>query len=80
MISEERSLHFAGRLLRRSEAEKQMHRPAAVGMTGVGGGGKGAKVVPIATNPAKGVARAKRLAPVKKAKKVSGASRKRKRG
>ena len=36
--SEERSLHFAGRLLRRSEAEKQMRRPAAVGMTGVAGG------------------------------------------
>jgi hypothetical protein len=34
--SEERSLHFAGRLLLRSEAEKQ--RPASVGMTGLGGG------------------------------------------
>src|ERR1700730_8230083 len=39
--SEERSLHFAGRLLRRSEAEKQMRRPAAVGMAGVAGGGEG---------------------------------------
>jgi hypothetical protein len=38
--SEERSLHFAGRLLRRSEAEKQMRRPATVGMTGIAGGGK----------------------------------------
>jgi hypothetical protein len=36
--SEERSLHFAGRLLRRSEAEKQKRRPASVGMTGLGGG------------------------------------------
>ncbi len=42
--SEERSLHFAGRLLRRSEAEKQVRRPASVGMTGLGGGAKGAKV------------------------------------
>jgi putative protein kinase ArgK-like GTPase of G3E family len=40
MKSEERSLHFAGRLLRRSEAEKQMRRPAAVGMTGIAGDGK----------------------------------------
>jgi len=38
--SEERSLHFAGRLLRRSEAEKQMRRPAPVGMTGIAGDGK----------------------------------------
>src|SRR6202140_450414 len=42
--SEERSLHFAGRLLRRSEAEKQMRRPAAVGMTGFVGGGNRPKV------------------------------------
>src|SRR3984893_19604659 len=42
--SEERSLHFAGRLLRRSEAEKQMRRPATVGMASVAGGGKGARV------------------------------------
>src|ERR1700688_5275502 len=49
--SEERSLHFAGRLLRRSEAEKQMRRPTSVGMTGVAGGGNGAKVAAIATNP-----------------------------
>ena len=42
--SEERSLHSADRLLRRSEAARQMRRPAAVGMTGVAGGGKGAKV------------------------------------
>jgi deoxyribonuclease-4 len=84
--SEERSLHFAGRLLRRSEAEKQMHRPASVGMTGVGGGAKGAKVT--ATGVASGGKRAKvmamkpakRAAPTKKAKKVSGASKKRKRG
>jgi deoxyribonuclease IV len=41
---EEISLHFAGRLLRRSEAEKQMRRPATVGMTGIADGGKGAKV------------------------------------
>ena len=86
--SEERSLHFAGRLLRRSEAEKQMRRPASVGMTGLGGGANGAKVVAtaaaggekrgkvvaIATKPAK------RVTVTKKAKKVSGASRKRKRG
>ena len=45
--SEERSLHFAGRLLRRSEAEKQMRRPAPVGMTGVAGCGKGAKVAAV---------------------------------
>jgi deoxyribonuclease-4 len=64
--SEERSLHFAGRLLRRSEAEKQMRRPASVGMTGVGGGVSGAKVAPIATNPAKGVATAKRAASTKR--------------
>jgi hypothetical protein len=38
--SEERSLHFAGQLLRRSEAEKQMRRPAPVGMTSVAGKGK----------------------------------------
>src|SRR6202162_4323416 len=69
--SEERSLHFAGQLLRRSEAEKQMRRPATVGMTNVGGRVKGAKVV---------AKTAKRAAPTKKAKKVSGASRKRKRG
>jgi deoxyribonuclease IV len=90
--SEERSLHFAGRLLRRSEAEKQMRRPAPVGMTGVAGGGNGAKVLAIATNPSKGAASTKRLAKAakrattkravtaKKAKKVSGASGKRKRG
>src|ERR1700730_17906005 len=42
--SEERSLHFAGRLLRRSEAAKQMRRPASVGMASVAGGGKGARV------------------------------------
>jgi len=42
--SGERSLHFAGRLLRRSEAEKQKRRPASVGMTGSAEGGKGAKV------------------------------------
>jgi deoxyribonuclease-4 len=91
---EERSLHFAGRLLRRSEAEKQMRRPASVGMTGVAGGRAGAKVAAIATNPAKGAASTKRLAKAakrvatakravataKKAKKVSGASGKRKRG
>ena len=85
---EERSLHFAGQLLRRSEAEKQMRRPASVGMTGVGGGakeakvtatgvasgGKRAKVMAMATKPAK------RAAPTKRAKKVSGASKKRKRG
>jgi hypothetical protein len=40
MKSEERSLHFAGRLLRRSEAEEQMRRPASVAMTGVAGDGK----------------------------------------
>ncbi len=33
--SEERSLHCAGRLLRRSEAEKQRRWPASVGMTGI---------------------------------------------
>jgi hypothetical protein len=69
--SEERSLHFADRLLRRSEAEKQIRRPAAVGMTSVAGG---AKVVAISKKTAK------RAAPAKKAKKVSGASSKRKRG
>jgi deoxyribonuclease-4 len=69
--SEERSLHFAGRLLRRSEAEKQMRRPAAVGMTDVARGGKGAKVAKITTNTAR------RVVPTKKAKTVSGASRKR---
>jgi hypothetical protein len=42
-----------------------MRRPAPVGMTDVAGGGKTAKVVPISK---------------KKAKKVSGASNKRKRG
>jgi hypothetical protein len=72
--SEERSLHFADRLLRRSEAEKQMRRPAGVGMIGIADGGKGAKVAPIATKPAK------QVAPTKKTRKVSGASRKRKRG
>jgi deoxyribonuclease IV len=86
--SEERSLHFAGQLLRRSEAEKQMRRPASVGMTGLGGGANAAKVV--ATSPGDGGKRAKvvaiskkttkRVAPIKKSKKVSGASRKRKRG
>jgi len=40
MKNEERSLHFAGRLLRRSEAEQQMRRPASVGMTGVAGRGE----------------------------------------
>jgi len=40
MKSEERSLHFASRLLRRSEAEQQVRRPAPVGMTGIAGGGK----------------------------------------
>jgi hypothetical protein len=40
----ERSLDCAGRLLRRSEAEKQKRRPATLGMTGVAGGVKGAKV------------------------------------
>src|SRR6202035_1148478 len=54
--SEERSLHFAGRLLRRSEAEKQMRRPASVGMTGVAGGREGAKVAAIATEATEGVA------------------------
>jgi len=44
MKSEERSLHFAGRLLRGSEAEKQMRQPATVGMTDVADGGAGAKV------------------------------------
>src|ERR1700738_4224985 len=95
--SEERSLHFAGRLLRRSEAERQMRRPASVGMTGPGGA-KGAKVAAIATNPAKGASTAKRaaatkaeattkrsasarrIATAKKAKKVTGAGKKRKRG
>jgi deoxyribonuclease IV len=75
--SEERSLHFADRLLRRSEAEKQMRRPAAVGMPSVAGG---AKVVAISKKAAKRVATTKRAAPAKKAKKVSGASSKRKRG
>jgi hypothetical protein len=42
---EERSLHCAGRLLRRSEAEKQMRRPAPVGMTNVADGGIGTKVL-----------------------------------
>jgi deoxyribonuclease IV len=60
--SEERSLHFAGRLLRRSESEKQVRRPASVGMTGVAGSGNGAKVAATATNPAKGGAPTKRLA------------------
>jgi len=90
--SEERSLHFAGRLLRRSEAEKQKRRPVSVGMTNVAESGTGAKVAAIATNPTKGVATtkpvarakraasAKRVATAKKAKKVSGASGKRKRG
>ena len=96
--SEERSLHFAGRLLRRSEAEKQMRRPASVGMTGVAASSKGAKVMATAqaaagtdmgrTDMTRKVApklaivakTAKRAAPAKKAKKVSGASRKRKRG
>ena len=84
--SEERSLHFAGRLLRRSEAEKQMRRPASVGMTGVAGGRVGAKVAAIATKPTKGVATtkraasAKRIGTAKKGKKASGASGKRKRG
>ena len=45
MKGEERSLHFAGRLLRRSEAEQQMRRPAPVGMTSVAEGRKGAKVL-----------------------------------
>jgi Xylose isomerase-like TIM barrel len=86
--SEERSLHFAGQLLRRSEAEKQVRRPTSVGMTGLGGGANGAKVV--ATSAGDGGKRAKvvaiakktakRVAPIKKSKKVSGASRKRKRG
>ena len=93
--SEDRSLHFAGRLLPRSEAEKQMRRPASVGMTGAADGGEGAKVAAIATKPAKDRATAKpvatakraastkRVAATKKAKKgkrVSGASGKRKRG
>jgi hypothetical protein len=108
--SEERSLHFAGRLLRRSEAEKQTRRPASVGMTGVAGGIKGAKNVARSANghghAGKGTttaqaaaahsaqtgpklvvaskaakrATAKRAAPAKKAKKVSGASKKRHRG
>jgi deoxyribonuclease-4 len=91
--SEERSLHFAGRLLRRSEAEKQMRRPAAVGMADVAGGGKGAGVAAAQAAAARSgktrtaapklavVAKAaKRAVPLKKAKKVSGASRKRKRG
>jgi deoxyribonuclease IV len=69
--SDERSLHFAGQLLRRSEAEKQMRRPSAVGLTNVGGRVKGAKVV---------AKKVKRVASTKKAKKVSGASKKRKRG
>jgi deoxyribonuclease-4 len=110
---EERSLRSTGRLLRRSEAEKQMRRPASVGMTGVADGAKrgkvmatgvaggrnGAKVAAAAqvaaarsdatrteTRRAAGpkltaVAKtAKRAATTKKAKKVSGASRKRKRG
>jgi hypothetical protein len=72
--SEERSLHFAGQLLRRSEAEKQMRRPASVGMTGLGGvtngakamtttvagGEKRGKVVAIATKTAKRAATTKR--------------------
>jgi len=91
--SEERSLHFAGRLLRRSEAEKQMRRPATVGMAGVAGGGKGARVAAAQAAAARSdktrtavpklavlAKAAKRAAPLKKAKKVSGASRKRKRG
>jgi hypothetical protein len=96
--SEERSVHFAGRLLRRSEAEKQMRRPASVGMTGAAASSKGAKVMATAQAAAgtdmgrTDVTRkaapklaivaktAKRVAPAKKAKKVSGASGKRKRG
>jgi hypothetical protein len=74
--SEERSLHFADRLLRRNETEKHMRRPAA-GMTSVAGG---AKVVAISKKTAKRVVTTKRAAPAKKAKKVSGASSKRKRG
>jgi len=63
--SEERSRHFAGRLLRRSEAEKQVRRPASVGMTGVASGGNGAKVAATATKPAKAVATAKPVATAK---------------
>jgi hypothetical protein len=48
-------------------------------MAGVAGGGKGARVVAIMAKTAKGAATAKRAAPIKKAKKVSGASGKRKR-
>src|SRR3984893_18020814 len=91
--SEERSLHFAGRLLRRSEAEKQMRRPATVGMASVAGGGKGARVAAAQAAAARSdktrtavpklavlAKAAKRAAPLKKAKKVSGAGTKRKRG
>jgi deoxyribonuclease IV len=90
--SEERSLRFAGRLLRRSEAEKQMRGPASVGMTGVGGGTKGAKALVIATKIAKRAESlqklgrvvagktAKRVTATKKAKTVSGARGQRKRG
>jgi deoxyribonuclease-4 len=76
--SEERSLHFAGRLLRRSEAEKQMRRPASVGMTGVADGGNGARVAAIATNAARGPSTAKPVATVKRlAKAVRRATAKR---
>jgi deoxyribonuclease IV len=86
--SEERSLHFADRLLRRSEAGKQARRPASVGMPGLGSVANGAKVgtTSIASDEkrAKVVAiatkTAKRAATTKKAKKVSGAGKKRHRG
>ena len=72
--SEELSVQFVGRLLRRSEAEKQMRRPASVGMTNVAESGTRAKAL---AKTAKRVAPTKRA---KKAKKISGASGKRKRG
>jgi len=36
VTADEGKIHSAGRLLRRSEAAKQMRRPASVGMTRVG--------------------------------------------
>jgi hypothetical protein len=75
-----------------------MRRPPAAGMTGVAGGGKGAKVAAFqaaAARPDTGrtatkrkaepklailAKAAKRVTLTKKAKKVSGASKKRKRG
>jgi hypothetical protein len=75
--SEERSLHFAGQLLRRSEAEKQMRRPASVGMTGLGGVTNGAKV--MTTTVAGGEKRGKVVAIATKTAKRAATTKRRKR-